>query len=159
MDAAITKTDQVNVSGFGKIGILNFTMKDDISGKQLLSIMNLGFSDVKVIDRNENQKSVFYEGSSIVVKGISTGISSIESHEVKIFPNPTSGYVFLQTGTKVIERVNIYDVSGSMQFSRKVDIATSQNYELNISNLPNGVYLLETLGENGRSINRLVIMN
>jgi hypothetical protein len=36
MDVALTRINRTTASGFGQIGVLNFTMKDDISGKDFL---------------------------------------------------------------------------------------------------------------------------
>lgn len=160
LDVAQTRIDHIEETGFGIIGTVDFTMKDDISGKvDLIQVLNLGFSNVKAISADETEKAVYYENSELVVKQINSGIQNNQFAEIQIMPNPAKGKVFLKNVNANIKQINIYDLSGSMQLSRKVDVAQSQNYELDISTLPNGVYLLETLGDKGRSVNRLVIMN
>ncbi|HXH19821.1 MAG TPA: PKD domain-containing protein, partial [Chitinophagales bacterium] len=91
MDVALTRLNRVSVSGYGQIGTISFTMKDDISGKDfLVRELILSFSDVRGIDNNENELLLFYEPGSMFVKQEVNGItqSGNEQPQLSIYPNP-----------------------------------------------------------------------
>lgn len=159
LDIALSRIDHVSTSGWGRIGIINFTMKDDISGKGAISeILNLSFSGVKAIDNNENELSVFQETGSIVVTETGTSISeNTQEGLFEIYPNPAGDIVYVKSIDAVIEQIRIYDLSGRMQLSKQVDINQGATYRLNLNNLSNGLYLIEVLGSKTTSTHRLMI--
>lgn len=159
LDIALSRIDHVSTSGWGRIGIINFTMKDDISGKGAISeILNLSFSGVKAIDNNENELNVFHETGSIVVTETGTSISeNTQEGLFEIYPNPAGDIVYVKSIDAAIEQIRIYDLSGRMQLSKQIDINQGATYRLNLNNLSNGLYLMEVLGSKTTSTHRLMI--
>ena len=76
-----------------------------------------------------------------------TGISEISSvsSEVNIYPVPNSG-AFTATGISQGQVIELYSYSGQKISSAIADNTTMQ---FDISNYPNGVYLLRILNEDG----------
>lgn len=64
-------------------------------------------------------------------------ISEVELEALKIYPNPASDY-FRLTETQEIQQLIVYNVLGRQV--KIFDVSSDQNYD--ISNLPNGVYLV-----------------
>jgi aminopeptidase N len=77
------------------------------------------------------------------------------SKEVKLFPNPSPGTVFLQFPSNWFEQLSIYDVDGRLvqQFS----INRSAVSQTITNNLPTGLYLLRLDGKGKRAIKKLIV--
>ncbi len=85
-------------------------------------------------------------------------LDAIENLEMTIFPNPTTGYllintVLLQTGEVV---VNLYDTFGRLVLRKQVDYRT-ESIELDVSELPNGIYMVNLRGS-GKSKTRKLLL-
>jgi len=79
------------------------------------------------------------------------GIMEITNHELRIYPNPTTGELRIACRDVlqcVFTNVEVFDVYGRMQKSRK---AEKQNGEwgLDISNLSAGIYFVKIETESG----------
>jgi hypothetical protein len=81
------------------------------------------------------------------------GILNLSKAELKIYPNPTTGDVTIENakGSEVI----MYDVVGKM-VNKKV--MTSNKEEMNIEDLPNGMYMIQVVDETTgiRTIRKIV---
>lgn len=74
---------------------------------------------------------------------------------IRIYPNPTSDVIQIESKTNKINTYSLADLSGRVLLSNKLDALNSQ---INISHLPKGVYIL-TLTTNGQSIHKKVVKN
>ena len=61
------------------------------------------------------------------------------NHSIQIFPNPVQQIIHIQ-GTKAKETIRIYSLSGNLIISTS---ASDINTDLDVSDLPNGQYLLQ----------------
>ena len=85
----------------------------------------------------------------------SVGIPTLESPtNVRVYPNPTSGRVFIQNESTLIERVIVTDLYG-----RTVAAFTVNDYTgaIDLSSLPNGLYLLRIEQVDGTHIMHKII--
>ena len=73
----------------------------------------------------------------------STKKESLKNHTV-CFPNPVADYLNLQGGSKVGGFYQVFALSGTLQSSGQI-----VNNQIDVSTLPNGVYILKTREENG----------
>lgn len=76
-----------------------------------------------------------------------SSINEAAQSSFTVYPNPASDYVTIQSDNSVFE-CSLYSVSGVLMVQRK----TTEN-RLDVSNLPNGIYFLETT--NSGTISRL----
>jgi hypothetical protein len=75
-----------------------------------------------------------------------TAISDLNSNSsVHVYPNPAKDYVVVQS-TDGINEIAVYSISGAVQ--KKV-LVNSQNYKLDISPLPNGIYIVAIRNSKG----------
>lgn len=89
------------------------------------------------------------DGESLFDLVCETGTKDIESDFVKIHPNPTNGYVAIQTN-EIIESVKVYSVTGKLLLDQK-----GQNY-VDLSGFPNGQYIIEVSTPRGRKMDILI---
>ena len=59
---------------------------------------------------------------------------------LSIFPNPTSGNIFIQNKQSYIEKMVIYNLQGQLLFENKYQ--NQNQISLDLSNYPNGIYML-----------------
>ncbi|MDR0438577.1 MAG: M28 family peptidase [Bacteroidales bacterium] len=100
-----------------------------------------GFYDVhlKVTNGAGTDSIIKYNYISVVQK---TNITSYINPEILIYPNPTTGKLNLKTGGRRIKNIEVFDT-----FGKKVLEQKRQN-EIDISTLPNGVYVVQITTEN-----------
>ena len=82
--------------------------------------------------------------------------SGIANFKIKTYPNPFNNSITIASdkGLNVIGRhLKIYNVSGNLIISQ---IIQSQSTNLNVSNLPPGIYILKVESENGNFVYKLV---
>jgi lysyl endopeptidase len=83
------------------------------------------------------------------------GNASLESlqNQFSIYPNPSSGTIYWSTDE--VNSVTVFDLSGKNLLQKSIDLHVKQ---LNISQLPNGVYLVGFESNNGTSIQKRIIL-
>jgi hypothetical protein len=121
-----TAITQFKLSAPGASGLVTFT---DASDPEFAPVLNITY-------------------------GINTvGIPVVHHHaEYSVFPNPTSGVVYIETGQKLVDRVEILDITGKLISHAGL----SQSSSLDISELPSGVYLLRIYSDGNAPIVRRV---
>lgn len=105
---------------------------------------------IKISNLNDPADTLITEYYFTVTGDIILGISEVELKKLKIFPNPATNY-FRLTETQEIQELVVYNILG-----RKVrifDVSSNQNY--NISDLPNGVYLVGMIDKNQKTVKTL----
>jgi hypothetical protein len=74
-----------------------------------------------------------------VFEFISTDIESLEKSGISIYPNPTSGKLYFNSGSNCIQSITIFDMSGK-QLIRKATI--DKNEVMDLSGYAGGNYLI-----------------
>jgi hypothetical protein len=79
---------------------------------------------------------------------LTSGITEIgEAHEVKVFPNPVSNSLFLEsTNSKPVTSLYIYNVSGTL-----IGIGTVNSNTVDLTGLQAGSYIISTNAEKSQS--------
>lgn len=92
------------------------------------------------------------EGAPYVLNVTSTvGIEDIVSH-IAIYPNPATDFITLTNLNK--NNIEIFDISGKLMLSKRID---SDNFNLDISNLKSGNYIIKTSYKNKIASTVLII--
>ena len=87
----------------------------------------------------------------------SVGIPTVDfPAHIRVYPNPTSGSIFVQHESAIIERVTVTDLYGRTLATVPVNDYTGA---IDLSSLPNGLYLLKIGMENGENVTTKVIKN
>ncbi|MEJ2594876.1 MAG: T9SS type A sorting domain-containing protein [bacterium] len=82
-----------------------------------------------------------------------TGIGDNVSTDISIHPNPANDFVNIQTGSK-LRTVSLFSLTGEMVINQEVN---GNEYQLNTSALPAGLYLIKIDTEEGVVSQRLII--
>ena len=75
--------------------------------------------------------------------------------EITLYPNPSSGLVYININSEKLIKIELFDVSGRLVFYKLLNL--SQKQELKIEGLKHGVYLYriydgETILKNGKLV-------
>lgn len=90
----------------------------------------------------------------IFCDNITTDIADLQqSDAVKIFPNPSNGFVNIQRASSELAEIRIFDVAQKMVFETTM---MDSNFVLDLSGF-RGVYFLEIQRENGVVVERVVV--
>lgn len=85
-----------------------------------------------------------------------TGIQSVSSENIQVFPNPSNGKINMSIPAGV-ENISITDLSGRVLLSQKpVKSSTTSLQELDITALPSGIYCLQLQSEKGIRVAKVI---
>lgn len=89
----------------------------------------------------------------------SVGLENSERAEIKVFPNPSQGIIQVELSGELSEdlKVEIYSMNGQMVHEQK--IINQSIFQLDVDDLPNGIYTLNFLNERIRITEKLIIQN
>ncbi|CAN5443510.1 hypothetical protein BH09BAC1_BH09BAC1_05900 [soil metagenome] len=156
IDGALTGINHVNRNGFGAIGAANFTMKDDISGKDLYATpMIISFSNVRAISATESEVDVAGSETTTIATQL-VGIGTLNNTlAVSIYPNPAAGILYINTFNQPVQNIAIHNTLG---MGLDVPITKQGNiYQLETSHLPSGVYMVTIQSGNSITTQRVVL--
>lgn len=146
MDIALVRVDGANRNGFGAIGQLHFTLPAYVGEEPADTVGLLPFriENVHAIDVMEIEQPTTPMETTTVLD-ISTGINdAVIAKKVRIFPNPTSELLQVQTDRLMVLNLELRNAQGQLIMSYPAD--TSQ---ISTHNLPAGLYTLRMLTTEG----------
>ena len=99
------------------------------------------------------QNTLFITIDTSNIEGIVNPIiNQSSSKEIKIYPNPSNGTFNIEHPFEVIQQLKIYDLNGSVIYS-KINVASSEI----ISELSAGTYIIELITETGSYSRKLIV--
>ena len=123
-------------------------------GTDELGFMRTHSTDI--LFTGENSADVYFQIMDLGVVKYTLDLTTLATDEwqnnvseVLVYPNPTDGYLFIQSKTE-IENVVIYDVAGRM-------ISEQKSGQINIASLPKGIYLIQIATKDGKKTSRKVV--
>jgi hypothetical protein len=107
----------------------------------------------------------FISVDGVTVNGV--GIAETQLSNITVYPNPTSGVVYIEVAGQVrndIRSVEVFDVMGRMQNGEwrtgnggKLSLQFGEGWgEVNISHLPSGIYFLKIETEQGTVMKKVM---
>ncbi|HKK63130.1 MAG TPA: T9SS type A sorting domain-containing protein [Bacteroidales bacterium] len=152
--ATVTRIDNGGTVTFNGLeaGYLEQTVTVDISENS--GGNNAMYLRLQVQHGKEDNTYWFDDFSLVGPEGTSTAIDDKELEMgVNIFPNPARTKTTINSET-AISNVSLYSLSGEMIINETVK---SNEYQLDLSSYPKGLYLLSVTNDNGTSTTKLVI--
>jgi hypothetical protein len=85
-----------------------------------------------------------------------SGIKKAESIRTKIYPNPSKGYLILES-SEIIEQIEIKDLTGTTLYKKEEN---SFETKIDVTEIPNGLYLISIVTRSGiRQIQKVIIQH
>ncbi len=129
-----------NNMGYFAVRVLN--SNDTLYG--WIRVSNVEYSSCKVQEYACN-----FELTAIGERGLNSGIN--------IYPNPSSGIVFINVENQS-QRINNIKVYNSVMLVKEVQVRDKDNLRFDLSYLPNGLYFISIEMSNGTKITRKIIL-
>jgi len=134
-------------------------------------ILNAGGDGHCMLSSYSNELLCFYEGNEKLFQSsifpnycylspeIINGVNSkTNSSQFKVFPNPVSGELFLQTNQTIYETytLELYSIKGELLKTECLDEG-SNLYRIDTSSLRNGIYILRLISDSGKYAEETII--
>ncbi len=79
------------------------------------------------------------------------------NQQINIYPNPVNNGAFtIKIAKNITGSLNLYDLAGKLVSNNTINNLSSKN--VNVSNLTNGVYLLQIVTDNAAATRKIIIM-
>lgn len=153
IDVALTRTDGINAEGSGAIGQLHITIQDVIFMRGEDYPLEFDIENIRLINADETDFQL--EGlptSGVVKDGLVNTPQAAQDFKVRAFPNPASDQISILVEGAQLEQAQLMATDG-----RIVRRIQDGQPELNVSNLPEGLYLLQVWTTKGLTSKRLII--
>lgn len=90
--------------------------------------------------------------SNMIVRGVTTGIGTIEFEEISIYPNPAQDYLNIEVGQEELTSLKMFDVTGKLV--RDLNVKQTQFY---VGDYAKGMYFIELANEERRSLVKIIL--
>ncbi|MES2132971.1 MAG: T9SS type A sorting domain-containing protein [Bacteroidota bacterium] len=150
---AITHTNNVNVSGNGKIAVLHYKINSTITSNGLL---NIALLQANQSDASGTLASLTSGSASVDAISTTVGIKDVtENSSLAIYPNPTNQYVRVLS-TYSIEKIEVMNVTGKLMLS---ETAAGNDHRVDVSSLADGVYFITVYGNDKIQRKKIVVQH
>ncbi|MCW3078461.1 MAG: hypothetical protein JWO32_3070 [Bacteroidetes bacterium] len=151
--AAIVRTDQLNVSGYGKIATLYYKINNGISDNTLL---NVGLSNSVKISASGSLTPLTSGSGTINITSLAAAINSLNSNisYFSIYPNPSLGILNIKTSNKNLFTLNIYNCLGELIYFEK---ETNGSMTISLEKFGAGVYTIAIINNEGVQITKVAL--
>ena len=92
--------------------------------------------------------------AGLIIVEQETGISNATSHGLQVYPNPVTDYLYVKSNGEDIQSVLISNISGQALISKEYE--GIDNFTINVSFLPSGVYIVEIKTNNNIHIFKVI---
>lgn len=149
---ATTHTLNNNVSGFGKIAILHYQIKSNLSNDYVL---NLGITQAYQSDVNGIITPLTSGTGTLMAIGGSVGLLELNGNLISVSPNPTNGTLIIRSKSD-LQKIEIVSITGQVLLS---ETPTGISHTLHLENFSNGIYFVNVY-QNDRIVKReKVVLN
>ncbi|MCP4441678.1 MAG: T9SS type A sorting domain-containing protein [Aureispira sp.] len=141
LEVAVARKDRINISGYGQIGTLYFTIIEDIlrSSSPGPQTMVISIDNIRLINKNNNEIGTNSISSVVTISPVATAVDkkALRNNEIQVFPNPAKTHIQIQS-TDLIETVQIYTTTGQLVHTQLDNF----KQPIEIQQLPRGMYIL-----------------
>jgi hypothetical protein len=160
-----TDADTEDLIAIGSITIPSWlTLTDNGDGSAVISGTpakeNLGNNEV-VLSLSDGIIEIPVEQSFIIVVEPGTGMAGTTAgSNIKLYPNPTTGEIYLKIGNGEVENltVHVLNVSGQVIYANKFEhLKVTSRQEIDLTNQPEGIYVVKVYNGNFLKVEMIVI--
>jgi hypothetical protein len=150
VDVAVTRTTRQNWGGYGPLATFHIVTTDNLSG---IHELRIGVSGITAITAREFPVELASVPDTVIIDPDHVGIGETFGSSLRVWPNPSSG-IFRIEGLHGAEMVEVMDATGRTISRRSTNGPDALSIDL--SEQPDGLYLLRLTGRDGVAVRRLV---
>ena len=151
LEAGYTRTSGISASGHGEIGQLQAIITDDLIGIRPDSdeiAIEIGGIDGSVMNSAGQMSAAYIQPYTLRVRLKNDEPEQLNEDQLLTYPNPTKDYLSVHlNGGRNFQHVAVYSLTG--QLVQSVRGVETNHAEINLNNLPNGIYILEVATQDG----------
>ena len=153
VEMAQTRINHNNTSGFGKIALFTFIVDTGFAGGSGYVITT---TNALCLNNQGDTLGVNLLADTITINNIVTGTTAFESGEIKVYPNPTTGYVTVQLFASQRTEITseVYNDLGQLILSKNTDASTL----LDLSPFPSGIYIVKVANRSKTIITKRICL-
>jgi hypothetical protein len=87
----------------------------------------------------------------------STKPELFKGNSLKIFPNPASDRIYFKSDLNSELKYEFLNLTGQILLSGKIENSMGKQYEINVSDIPKGIYLIRIITGSGSSSQKIII--
>lgn len=152
--------EETVAGGIGYEEVLVYDVPEAVKEEAIVDYVVLGGIGIEYIEFENPENNI---DSANIEKVNESRTALINANKLEVYPNPTSGEFTVKYNTlkKSDVRLNIFDVNGSLV---KEVVTIDSQYEgkyqipVNLSDLPNGIYIVNLISNGERTTERVVIV-
>ena len=164
IDVGLTRTDHTNQNGFGQLAEFYITIEDDIlfhagSSDNLVSGNGetvFTISNVLAVDKEGRPLEIFPSATTTVIQATTSTRDLADPRFVKVFPNPTSDQLMIQSEEALIHHLALFSSTGELIEAKHLQ---QKIYTLITDELPSGIYLLRLHTSEGFVNKRITVLH
>lgn len=161
IDGALSRTNQQNINGYGKIATLSFVMEENIALKApqiIFDSLKLYLADVKVIGIDEQEVPVELIGDTAIVWQLLASTELPQPEDFRVHPNPVSGQLNISSARQEIKGLQLFNNLGQVVTEWKSDQGLLHTH-INVSKLPEGIYHLRITTQGGNLTKKIIVLS
>jgi hypothetical protein len=157
IDIAVTRIDGRNVSGYGRIGKMKITIEDVILNlrDEENPKIQLVIDNVRLINRLDESIPVTpIPSTPTAKKEVSTSVyNHYLSTQIRVYPQPARNELYLDYGDLQLRSVQLLQLDG-----RALTSVLVPQRNLSLTGIPNGVYFLKVVAEQGVAMKKVLVV-
>jgi hypothetical protein len=153
IQVGMSRTNLIPRSGFGRIGNLNMTIKNNLNFTGAYQRLIMGIGQITFIDNTENNVSIIPQPTFVTILPNITSVINNEIFSTQIFPNPANDLVNIVSKAEIL-KTRLFSYTGQL-INEYCNVGNSQT--INTSNLNDGLYLIDIYTSEGVINSKIVI--
>ena len=140
---------------------ITYSIVSNSNSAELTATMNGKMLNLTRLSRAESTADIVIRATSdgqyvdfnihVIINYVPDGIEENENVAISIYPNPAHDIIFVGANNDLpVQNIQLYNIAGQL-------VMTSNELEINVSELPEGVYFVTVFTENQKFIERIVI--
>lgn len=121
----------------------------DVAGNQIKRLLNIVIVSAR---SSSNSEEVIFDKIELIPETTKTTV-------FQVYPNPSNGPLNIRWNNinDGVESIELYDLAGGQIKNYTITNRGSSTVEINISNVPTGIYIIRFKTNNGEIINKKII--
>lgn len=163
LDVAMTRIDGLEISGDGVLASLQIIVQDDVllwdKNQQteggIAREVAFSISNVRLIDFQNQEIPVDPKTTFAPVVSQGTAVLDLQLLQgLVVSPNPAAEWISIVSREQTLRTIALYNVQGMLV---KSQVASGKKVEIEVADIPEGMYFLKIYGQKGYAIKKLII--
>lgn len=144
IEVAVARKDRMNITGFGNIGTLFLTIRDDVfrtEDENLIPYTPVTISDIRLIDNANNSYGIEPISGTVTIESrtTSTPLVLTDNEQLLVYPNPARQTVFVEMPADA-QRLQLHNAAGQVVY--EATSFSSSLIQFSSEHLASGIYYL-----------------